>query len=234
LASLPVLRLWKRSMGCPAPWHMDLQRPSHREPQHPLRAPARTRARRGRPADEAPAAGERAHLRADRLGPRHRADLDLTRPLGRACRAPPSDAPIRSADSIILALRDRFDADAAHGFRAGYERRLGEDRFRIEVTDDEIDVARGSAQQSDATIDTRPRHARRRALGRPVARRDQTNRLTAKLGTGEGNSAPEPRPHTDPGVRHPCAIDARLSHWPARWAAMKRRPGVGSTPKRSA
>jgi DNA-binding HxlR family transcriptional regulator/putative sterol carrier protein len=69
---------------------------------------------------------------------------------------PPSDAPIVSADSIILALRARFDSGAAHGLRASYELRFGEDRFRIEVADDEIETARGGAHQADATIDTDP------------------------------------------------------------------------------
>jgi DNA-binding HxlR family transcriptional regulator len=69
---------------------------------------------------------------------------------------PPSDAPIVSADSIILALRALFDSGAAHGLRASYELRLGEDRFRIELADDEIEVARGDANQADATIDTDP------------------------------------------------------------------------------
>jgi DNA-binding HxlR family transcriptional regulator len=67
---------------------------------------------------------------------------------------PLSDAPIVSADSIILALRARFDSGAAHGLRAGYELRLGEDRFRIEVADDQLEVVRGGADQPDATIDT--------------------------------------------------------------------------------
>ena len=69
---------------------------------------------------------------------------------------PPDDAPIVSADSIILALRARFDPGAAHGLRAGYELRLGEDRFGIEVADDEITAARGDAHRADATIDTDP------------------------------------------------------------------------------
>jgi DNA-binding HxlR family transcriptional regulator len=67
---------------------------------------------------------------------------------------PPSPAPIRSADSVILALRARFDSRAAHGLRAGYELRLGEDRFRIEVADDHLEIARGDAHQAEATIDT--------------------------------------------------------------------------------
>jgi hypothetical protein len=81
--------------------------------------------------------------------------MSLGRWAGRS-PTPPSDAPIVSAASVILALRARFDSGAAHGLRAGYELRLGEDRFRIELADDEIEVARGGADQADATIDTDP------------------------------------------------------------------------------
>jgi DNA-binding HxlR family transcriptional regulator/putative sterol carrier protein len=70
--------------------------------------------------------------------------------------SPPSDAPIVSADSVVLALRARFDAGAAHGLRASYDLRLGVDRFRIAVEDDQIEVARGDADRADATIDTDP------------------------------------------------------------------------------
>jgi DNA-binding HxlR family transcriptional regulator/putative sterol carrier protein len=83
---------------------------------------------------------------------------DTVMSLGRwAARSPsqPKEAPI-GADSMVLALRARFDSDAAVGQRASYELRLGEDRFRIEVSDDAINVARGSADQADATIDTDP------------------------------------------------------------------------------
>jgi DNA-binding HxlR family transcriptional regulator/putative sterol carrier protein len=75
--------------------------------------------------------------------------------LGRwAARSPsPKDAPI-GLDSIVLALKTLFDPDAAKGLRASYHLRLGEDRFRIEVSDDEFEVARGEADQADATIDT--------------------------------------------------------------------------------
>jgi DNA-binding HxlR family transcriptional regulator/putative sterol carrier protein len=79
--------------------------------------------------------------------------------LGRwAARSPfglPSDAPI-GADSMVHALRSRFDPAAAHGLRARYELGLGEDRFRIEVADDDIQIARGDAGAADATIDTDP------------------------------------------------------------------------------
>jgi DNA-binding HxlR family transcriptional regulator len=68
--------------------------------------------------------------------------------------APPSDAPIASADSVVLALRALFDPGAAQGLRAAYELRLGEDRFRIGVADGRIDVARGDLHEADATIET--------------------------------------------------------------------------------
>jgi DNA-binding HxlR family transcriptional regulator len=74
-----------------------------------------------------------------------------------AARSPSGlrDAPV-GVDSIVLALRSRFDPPATRGLRARYELRLGEDRFRIDVADGGIDVARGDADQADATIDTDP------------------------------------------------------------------------------
>lgn len=79
--------------------------------------------------------------------------------LGRwAARSPTPhrDAPIASGDSVILAMHDRFDAGAAHDVHAKYELRLGVDRFRVEIAGDKIEVARGEAQNADATIDTDP------------------------------------------------------------------------------
>jgi DNA-binding HxlR family transcriptional regulator len=71
-------------------------------------------------------------------------------------RTAPRGAPIASADSVILAMRGLFDPAAAHGLRANYELRLGEDRFRVQVANDQIEVARGDADQADATIATDP------------------------------------------------------------------------------
>src|SRR5918911_293061 len=82
---------------------------------------------------------------------------DTVMSLGRwAARSPtpPTPVPIRSADSVILALRARFDPSAADGLRARYELRLGEDRFRIDVAHQQLDIARGDADQPDATIAT--------------------------------------------------------------------------------
>src|SRR5918992_1716540 len=92
---------------------------------------------------------------------------------------PPSDAPIRSADSIVLALRARFDPGAAHGLRARYELRLGEDRFRIAVADDQLEATRGSADQADATIDTDPDTLNAVLWnGRPLTEEQRSGRIT--------------------------------------------------------
>jgi DNA-binding HxlR family transcriptional regulator/putative sterol carrier protein len=84
---------------------------------------------------------------------------EIVMSLGRwAARSPnpPSDAPIASADSVVLALRARFEPSAADGLRASYELRLGDDRFRVEVADGELEVARGTADHADATIESDP------------------------------------------------------------------------------
>jgi DNA-binding HxlR family transcriptional regulator len=78
--------------------------------------------------------------------------------LGRwATRSPslPREGPM-GADSVVLALKGKLDPAAAKGLRAGYELRFGEDRFRVAVSDQAIEVARGGADQPDATIDTDP------------------------------------------------------------------------------
>jgi DNA-binding HxlR family transcriptional regulator/putative sterol carrier protein len=73
---------------------------------------------------------------------------------GWALRSPsfPEDAPV-SVDSVALALTSMFNADAADGFNAVIELRLGENRFRIRVADGRIELARGEADDRDAIID---------------------------------------------------------------------------------
>jgi alkyl sulfatase BDS1-like metallo-beta-lactamase superfamily hydrolase len=46
-----------------------------------------------------------------------------------------------------------FDPGAAEGLEASYELRMGEDRFRAEVTGGGFEVERGSAERPDATIE---------------------------------------------------------------------------------
>jgi DNA-binding HxlR family transcriptional regulator len=59
-------------------------------------------------------------------------------------------------DSVMLALRVLFEPGAAEGLHATYELRLGEDRFRVEVADGALVVARDEGERADATIDTDP------------------------------------------------------------------------------
>src|SRR5215211_2856363 len=51
---------------------------------------------------------------------------------GARSRSKPENDPI-GTDSVALALRGLFDADAAGGLPASYALRLGEDRFRIRL-----------------------------------------------------------------------------------------------------
>jgi DNA-binding HxlR family transcriptional regulator len=67
----------------------------------------------------------------------------------------PHEDPV-GADSVVLSLKGMFDAGAAEGLRATYELRLGEDRFAVRVSDQTIDIARGTADRPDATIDADP------------------------------------------------------------------------------
>ena len=68
---------------------------------------------------------------------------------------PPGEAQI-GVDAVVIALKSLFAPALAEGVRASYELRLGEQRFRLDVGDGRIEVARGSAPAPDATIETDP------------------------------------------------------------------------------
>ena len=75
--------------------------------------------------------------------------------LGRwGARSPsrPRDAAL-GVDSLILSFRTMFDPRAAVGLSASYELHLDEDVFRVAVSDGRFEVARGEAEQPDATIE---------------------------------------------------------------------------------
>ncbi len=74
--------------------------------------------------------------------------------LGRWGARSPSkpEAPL-GVDSLILSFRTMFDPGAAEGLEAGYELRMGEDRFRAEVSGGGFEIERGSAERPDATIE---------------------------------------------------------------------------------
>jgi DNA-binding HxlR family transcriptional regulator len=60
-------------------------------------------------------------------------------------------------DAVVIALKSLFaPAAAADGRAASYELRLGEPRFRLDVADGRLEIARGSAPAPDATIETDP------------------------------------------------------------------------------
>jgi DNA-binding HxlR family transcriptional regulator len=67
---------------------------------------------------------------------------------------PPGEAEI-GVDAVVIALKSLF-APAAGGTAGSYELRLGEQRFRLEVADERVEIARGSAPAPDATIETDP------------------------------------------------------------------------------
>jgi len=76
--------------------------------------------------------------------------------LGRwGARSPsrPRDAAL-GVDSLILSFRTMFNPCAAEGFGASYELRLDEHRFCAVAADGRFEVARGSAEEPDATIET--------------------------------------------------------------------------------
>jgi DNA-binding HxlR family transcriptional regulator/putative sterol carrier protein len=65
----------------------------------------------------------------------------------------PHDAEM-SVDSQILALKALFDRAAAHNLDARFELQLGTDSFRIEISNSQIAITRGSATNPDAIIET--------------------------------------------------------------------------------
>jgi DNA-binding HxlR family transcriptional regulator len=74
---------------------------------------------------------------------------------GSVARFPPGEAEI-GVDAVVIALKSLFDPGAAAGRAAGYELRLGEQRFRVDVADGRLEIARGGAAAPDATIATDP------------------------------------------------------------------------------
>jgi DNA-binding HxlR family transcriptional regulator len=59
-----------------------------------------------------------------------------------------------SVDALMFALKTSFDAEAAGDLRAGYELRLGDDRFHAEIADGRLELARGPAPDAEAVLDT--------------------------------------------------------------------------------
>jgi hypothetical protein len=62
-------------------------------------------------------------------------------------RLPAKPGAAHVIDSLILALKWRFDPDPAGRLEASCELRLADDRFRVEVGDGQIEVQRGEADE---------------------------------------------------------------------------------------
>jgi DNA-binding HxlR family transcriptional regulator/putative sterol carrier protein len=81
----------------------------------------------------------------------------MTKLAGWAVRSPLPPAHTRvGADPIVLALRVLFDPERAAGLDATYELRLDGERFRVDVADGEIVLARGAAEAPDLVIEADP------------------------------------------------------------------------------
>jgi DNA-binding HxlR family transcriptional regulator len=61
---------------------------------------------------------------------------------------------VHTTDSFVLALKWRFDASRAGDLEGSYELRLGEARYSIDITEDQINLRRGEPSASDAVIET--------------------------------------------------------------------------------
>ncbi|MET8155063.1 winged helix-turn-helix transcriptional regulator [Sphaerisporangium sp. NPDC005289] len=57
-------------------------------------------------------------------------------------------------DSLMLSLRTLFDPRAAQGLHATFALQLGENRFRVDIADGGLTLARGEPDQADVTIAT--------------------------------------------------------------------------------
>jgi|SRR5438105_9836721 len=74
--------------------------------------------------------------------------------LGRwAARSPFLPQGSINVDSLILSFRTMFDRHAAEGLAARVELRIGEDRFRADISRGRMELVRGSADQPDAIIE---------------------------------------------------------------------------------
>jgi DNA-binding HxlR family transcriptional regulator/putative sterol carrier protein len=71
-------------------------------------------------------------------------------------RVPARPGAVHGSDSLVLALKSRFDPAAARGLGGIYELRLATDRYEIEVVDGRITARRGEPEAPDAVVETDP------------------------------------------------------------------------------
>ncbi len=80
----------------------------------------------------------------------------------------PRDAGIGTT-SIVLALRTMYDPSKLKGFEGRFELRIGEDRFRLAVTDGKFEAMRGEQSDADAVLTTNPDTLASLMGGRPLS-----------------------------------------------------------------
>ena len=98
-------------------------------------------------------------------------------------------------DSLMLALRTTFDAEAAAGVHARLALHLGDDRFRLRVSGRDLVVERGEEADPDALVETDPGTLRRVVFG-GVALADTAARVTGDAEAAGRVLALFPRPAT--------------------------------------
>ncbi len=59
-----------------------------------------------------------------------------------------------NADSLMLALKTLYDPKGGQGITADFQVRLGEDEFRVRVSAEGVDIARGELDRPDAVVET--------------------------------------------------------------------------------
>ncbi len=194
----------------------DLQdRPSPRQPQRPLTAPARARA-------------ERAWCSAARC-PRPRARACTSSPSGvwsssrcssalgrwgaRAPLAPPETG--MSLDAHILSLKTLFDPELAAGFETVLELRLGDHRFRAEVADGSLELVRRRAPGAGRRRRDRRRDPARAGPPPPRARRGPARGGRRDRGRRRGRGALRRPVHAARALRR-RGVARRLSRSRAR------------------
>jgi DNA-binding HxlR family transcriptional regulator len=64
----------------------------------------------------------------------------------------PPDSQAIGPDSIVLALNSLFDAEVAGDLSASYNLRIGEDRFRVDVSDGKVELERGAAENPEVSL----------------------------------------------------------------------------------
>ncbi len=101
--------------------------------------------------------------------------------LGRwAARSPsmPFTSPT-SVNSLIIAFRTMFDPEAAAGFSADLELRLGEEMFQARIVDGALELERGHVDQPDAVLEGDTETLKALAFGEwPLDEAVQTGALT--------------------------------------------------------